>query len=179
MKQRPRSKKNNSVWLSPPWVKGSWARLLTSHVMTNSERLPPPPLTLAGVTFGAGERRRISLALLTSHNAENAQVIVFLVATPKWQREVTLFCWDLNLCIQKSFKISANFSKLSHVCRHFSTVMFFNQKTIEGRNRKTNKGYNLSEALSGYITDCIFILIVSVSIEFQFSTPNLHCIKNI
>lgn len=29
--------------------------LLTSQVMTNSERLPPPPLTLAGVTFGAGE----------------------------------------------------------------------------------------------------------------------------
>ena len=33
---------------------GGGCELLTSHVMTNSERLPPPPLTLAGVTFGAG-----------------------------------------------------------------------------------------------------------------------------
>jgi len=141
MKQRPRSKKNNSVWLSPPWVKGSWASLLTSHVMTNSERLPPPPLTLAGVTFGAGERRRISLALLTSHNAENAQVIIFLVATPKWQREVTFFCWYLNFYIQKSFKISANFSKLSHVCRHVSTVTFFlTKRLLRVETEKQTKG---------------------------------------
>ncbi len=73
----------------PPWVRGFQGSLLTSHVMTNSERLPPPPLTLAGVTFGAGERKQISLALLTSHDAERAHVISFHVATPKRQREAT------------------------------------------------------------------------------------------
>lgn len=91
MKQRPTSTENNDVWLPPPWVRGSWASLLTSHVMTNSERLPPPPLTLAGVTFGAKGRRQISLAGLTSHDTAKAHVIMLLPANPKLLREVSVW----------------------------------------------------------------------------------------
>lgn len=91
MKQRPTSTENNDVWLPPPWVRGSWASLLTSHVMTNSERLPPPPLTLAGVTFGAKGRRQMSLAGLTSHDTAKAHVIMLLPANPKLLREVSVW----------------------------------------------------------------------------------------
>lgn len=136
MKQRCRSTENNDVLLPPTWVRGSCASLLTSHVMTNSERLPPPPLTLAGVTFGAGGRRQIGLALLTSHDAKKAHVIVFNVATPRRQGEVIFTAYS-NFNTQKSCKISANFSQLS--CVHSLWCCLY---------QKTHKGFNLGKLSS-------------------------------
>lgn len=98
--------------------------LLTSHVMTNSERLPPPPLTLAGVTFGAGGRRQISLVLLTSHDGDKEHVIHFPCCYSH-MAEGGNFLTDLNFNIQKSCTISANFSQLSCVCRCGQPVMWF------------------------------------------------------
>lgn len=142
MKQRPRSIENNDACLPPPWVRGSRASLLTSHVMTNSERLPPPPLTLAGVTFGTGRRRRISLALLTSHNAEKAHVITFHVATDKWQREVTFWrVWTSTGGNPVRYQqTSHSFGVFACVANLWCFFIFLNQRN------KTHKGANLGES---------------------------------
>ena len=144
MKQRPRSTENNDVWLPSPWVRGSWASMLTSHVMTNSERLPPPPLTLAGVTFGAGERRQISLALLTSHDAEKARVIILHVTTSKRQREVTF--WHI-----RNFSNLQSLVRYQQTCRvrsHGLPVVLFITKDTK-RTSHTKDVTLVNTALSG------------------------------